>query len=50
MNSAALEQAEVNEVLAKQDARYDSMSAEERERYYLKPRRVTKIKKALRGQ
>ena len=50
MKSAALEQERVNEVLAKQDARYDSMSEEERERYYLKPSLITKIKKALRGQ
>jgi hypothetical protein len=50
LKSAALEQEKVNEVLAKQDARYDSMSEEERERYYLKPSLITKIKKALRGQ
>lgn len=50
MKSAALEQEKVNEVLAKQDARYDSMSEEERERYYLKPSLMTRIKKACRGQ
>ena len=50
MKSAALEQEKVNEVLAKQDARYDSMSEEERERYYLKPSLTTRIKKACRGQ
>jgi hypothetical protein len=50
MKSAVLEQEKVNEVLAKQDARYDSMSEEERERYYLKPRLMTRIKKACRGQ
>ena len=50
MKSAVLEQEKVNEVLAKQDARYDSMSEEERERYYLKPSLMTRIKKACRGQ
>ena len=50
MKGAALEQEKVNEVLAKQDARYDSMSEEERERYYLKPSLMTRIKKACRGQ
>ncbi len=50
MKGAALEQEKVNEVLAKQDARYDSMSEEERERYYLKPSLTTRIKKACRGQ
>ena len=50
MKSAVLEQEKVNEVLAKQDARYDSMSEEERERYYLKPSLMTRIKKACPGQ
>ena len=50
MNRAALQQEKVNEVLAKQDARYDSMSDAERETYYLKPSLMTKIRKALRGQ
>jgi hypothetical protein len=50
MNSAALQQEKVNEVLAKQDARYDAMTDEEREKYYLKPNLFTKIKKAIRGQ
>jgi hypothetical protein len=46
----ALEQEKVDEVLSKQDARYDAMTPEERERYYLKPGLLTRIKKALRGQ
>ncbi len=50
MVDAALEQEKVNQDLAKQDARYDSMTEEERETYYLKPSLMTKIKKALRGQ
>jgi hypothetical protein len=50
MNSATVQQEKVNEVLAKQDARYDSMTDEEREKYYLKPSLLTKFKKALRGQ
>jgi hypothetical protein len=50
MNSAALQQEKVDEVLAKQDARYDAMTDEQREQYYLKPSLFTKIKKAIRGQ
>jgi len=50
MNDAALEQEKVNSVLAKQDARYDAMSDDEREQYYLKPSLLTKLKKSLRGQ
>jgi len=34
----------------KQDSRYDAMSEDEREKYYMKPSLMTKIKKALRGQ
>jgi hypothetical protein len=49
-NNEELEQEKVDEVLAKQDARYDSMTEEEREKYYLKPSMMTKIKKAFRGQ
>lgn len=50
MNSAALQQEKVDEVLSKQDARYDAMSEEERENYYMKPNVMTRIKKALHGQ
>jgi len=50
MNSAALEQEKIGEVLSKQDARYDAMTDEERERFYMKPNLITRIKKALRGQ
>jgi len=50
MNAAALQQEKVDEVLAKQDARYDSMTGEEREQYYMKPSLMTKFKKVLRGQ
>jgi hypothetical protein len=50
MNSATLEQEKIRDVLAKQDARYDSMTEEGREQYYLKPSLLTKIKKAFRGQ
>ncbi len=49
-NRDALQQEKVDEVLAKQDARYDSMTPEERESYYLKPSLLTRLKKALRGQ
>jgi hypothetical protein len=49
-NRDALQQEKVDEVLAKQDARYDAMSPEERDEYYLKPSLLTKLKKAMRGQ
>jgi hypothetical protein len=49
-NSAVLEQEKVNEIVSKQDARYDAMTEEEREKYYLRPSLTTKIKKSLRGQ
>ena len=45
-----LQQEKVDEVLSKQDARYDAMTEEEREQYYMKPSLKTKILKALRGQ
>ena len=50
MNNATLEQEKVNEVVSKQDARYDAMTEEEREKYYMKPSLMTRIKKGLRGQ
>ena len=50
MNRATLEREKVGEVLSKQDARYDAMTDEERERYSMKPNLITRIKKALRGQ
>ncbi len=49
-NRDAFQQEKVDEVLEKQDARYDAMSPEEREKYYLTPNLRTKLKKALRGQ
>jgi hypothetical protein len=50
MNNETVEQEKVNEVVSKQDARYDAMTDEERERYYMKPKLTTRIKKTLRGQ
>jgi hypothetical protein len=50
LNSATLQQEKVNEILAKQDARYDAMTEAEREQYYVKPSLMTRIKKSLRGQ
>jgi len=50
MNDSILEREKISKILEKQDARYDSMSDEEREKYYLKPNLMTKIKKAIRGQ
>jgi hypothetical protein len=50
LNSATLQQEKVDDVLATQDARYDAMTPEQREQYYMKPSLMTRIKKALRGQ
>ena len=50
MDSAALQQEKVDEIVSKQDSRYDSMTEEERKKYYMKPNLLTKIKKSLRGQ
>ncbi len=50
LSNAALEQDKVADMVAKQDARYDAMSEEERDKYYVHPNLITKIKKALRGQ
>ena len=50
MNGAALQHEKVDEIVSKQDSRYDSMTEEEREKYYMKPSLLTKIKKWLRGQ
>lgn len=49
-NRDALQQEKVDEVLAKQDARYDAMTPEQRDEYYLQPGLLTRLKKALRGQ
>jgi hypothetical protein len=49
MNMETVEQDKVDHVVGKQDARYDAMTDQERERYYMKPNLMTKIKKALRG-
>jgi hypothetical protein len=49
-NNATLEQEKVNEIVSKQDARYDAMTDEQRERYYMKPSLRTRITKSLRGQ
>ena len=50
LNNAILDQDKVDRVLAKEDARYDAMTEEERDKYYVHPSLLTKIKKALRGQ
>jgi len=49
-NSEAVQQEKVDEVLSKQDARYDAMTEEERDKYYVHPNLFTKIKKAWRGE
>jgi len=45
MNNSALQQEKVDEIVSKQDSRYDAMSEDEREKYYMKPSLMTKIKK-----
>jgi hypothetical protein len=50
MNNATVEQEKVNQVQAKEDARYDAMTEEQREKYYVKPGPLTKLKKFFRGQ
>ena len=50
MNNAAVEQDKVDHIVAEQDARYDAMTPQERDEYYMKPTLMTRIKKALRGQ
>jgi len=46
----ALGQDKVDDLVAKQDARYDAMTEEERDKYYVNPNMLTKIKKAFRGE
>jgi hypothetical protein len=50
MNGAALGQDEVDQLVATQDARYDAMTEEERDKYYVHPNMLIKIKKAWRGE
>jgi hypothetical protein len=48
--SDALEQDKINDIVAKQDARYDAMTDSQRDKYYMKPSMRDRIKKSLRGQ
>jgi hypothetical protein len=48
--SDALGQDNVDNLVSKQDARYDAMTEDERDKYYVHPNLMTKIKKALRGE
>jgi hypothetical protein len=48
-NHSALEQEKVNEVVGKEDARYDAMTPDQRDEYYMKPSFKTRLKKALHG-
>jgi hypothetical protein len=50
INNETVQQDKVDEVVSKQDAGYNSMTEEERDKYYMHPNLMTKIKKALRGQ
>jgi hypothetical protein len=49
-NVADAEQDKIEEVRSKEDARYDAMTDEEREKYYLHPSPFTKIKWYFRGE
>lgn len=49
-NQAGLEQMEVDEVTAQDDAKYESMTDEERKGYYLKPTLMTRVKQAFGRQ
>lgn len=48
--NAELQQERIDGIVAKQDARYDAMSEEQRDKYYVHPNVITKIKKAWRGE
>ena len=50
INNATLQQEKVNEIVSEQDARYDAMTPEQRDEYYMKPSLMTRIKKSFRGQ
>jgi len=50
LNKSEAESMKVDEVTSNADARYDAMTDEEREKYYVKPSLKTKIVRALRGQ
>jgi hypothetical protein len=50
LNNAEADQEKVNKILAKEDARYDAMTDEEREKYYVKPSAFTKFKKFFLGR
>jgi hypothetical protein len=49
-NNAILNEDKVDHLIADQDARYDAMTEEERDKYYVHPNLFTKIKKAFRGE
>jgi hypothetical protein len=49
-NADNAEQENIVEVHTKEDARYDAMTDEEREKYYLKPSPLTKLKWYFRGE
>jgi hypothetical protein len=49
-NAADAEQEKIETAQSKEDARYDAMTEEEREKYYLKPSPLTKIKWYFRGE
>lgn len=48
--NAELQQEKVDGIVAKQDARYDAMTEEERDKYYVHPNLITKLKKVWRGE
>ncbi len=49
LNKTEAESMKVDEVTHNADARYDAMSEEERQSYYVNPSRGTRLKKFIRG-
>jgi hypothetical protein len=49
VNTTEAESMKVDEVTSNADARYDAMTDEERQAYYVSPSRGTRMKKFLRG-
>jgi hypothetical protein len=49
LNKGQAESMKVDEVTGDADARYDAMTDEERQAYYVSPSRGTRLKKFIRG-
>jgi hypothetical protein len=48
LNADEAEQDKIDHIVAREDARYDAMTDEQREKYYIKPSMLTRLKKYLR--